>query len=608
MLNEMRLSRRRILTIGSAAVASLAAGGLLAACGEADEDLGGNGGRGGSGDSTATPEPEPTATDPPAEPIFADGEAAVFQVEYEGGFIAMEDLVRRPPIVSLFNDGSLIYPGPIPEIFPQPAAPHLLVTTLSDKGIEAVGRKVLETGLFEDGDLNLDGSDMLITDAPHTVFTVRLAGQEEPVRVSVYALDFDEHDDMLPEDKAEARRKLRELLRYVTSAPTGFPTDHIVAQETQYEPERLELVIYPWDEVGYDFEVEPTPVAWPLDEAPLEMGEAYTFPGHNAVCAVLGGEDLDAMLDALAGANVLTPWEHDGEWVYMINRVLLPGEEKCVSPFDSDGAPEPEPSIEHPNGADELVLRYELSGGYVPLESLVTTMPVVSVYGDGRVFTQGAQILIYPPPALPAIDLGRLTPEGIQIILHEAQALGMLAGQQTWNEAANFIADAHTGELTIHAAGDTHVIRVYAPGMLDIGDMVSEEELDFRRRFDEFIGKLTAMSEWLPEDVYTAVDAEVPYDRLQVVSLPAELRPVEQGIQPDEQDWPLETPLGERGDPHSLIEMGRCFVLEGQEFIDVIDLLRDATTLTRWNSAGHQYLLHFRPLLPDEEGCQDPLA
>lgn len=601
MLNEVKLSRRRVLVAGSA----FAATALLAACGEADEDPSGNGGTGQDG-PTATPEPDPTATPMQEAPIFAtEGEDAVLRIEHEGGFMLPEDMVRRPPLASLFNDGNLIYPGPIPEIFPQPAAPNLLVTALSDKGLGAIGEKVLETGLFEDGDKDLDSSDMLIADAAHTVFTVRLAGQD-PVRVSVYALEVDTDEGMLPDDEAEARRKLRDLLNYVTSAPTGFPTDHIAAQETSYEPERLQIITYPWSEVQYDFEVEPQGKAWPLDEAPSAIGEQYNFPGHSARCAVLEGDGTSDMLAALQDANVLTRWEHLEEAFFMINRPLLPGEEGCESPFGDDEDPHTGHEIEHPTGADELVLRYELSGGFVPLEWLVTSMPVASLYGDGRMISEGVQIAIYPPPALPALAVDQITEEGIQLILNEADASGLLQGEQTWDELTNFVADAHTGVLTIHAGGETHQVSVYAPGMTDVGDMLSDEEIAFRAQFDAFVGKLTNLQGWLPENVFMDVPDEYPADRLQIVSQPAEVRSAED-VTPNEIDWPLDTPLSELGEPYSLLEMARCFVLEGQEFADIMSLMHDATTITRWISDGEEYVLYARPLLLDEEGCQDPM-
>ncbi|CAN5831739.1 hypothetical protein BH23CHL2_BH23CHL2_10900 [soil metagenome] len=601
MLNDLKLSRRRVLAVGSA----FAATAVLAACGEADEDPTGNGGAG-QDDPTATPNPDPTATPSPA-PIFAtEGEQAVLSVEYEGGFLMAEDIVRRPPLVSLFNDGNLIYPGPIPEIFPQPAAPNLLVTKLSEAGVDLIGKKVLGTGLFEAGDRDLDGSNVLIADAAHTVFTVRLAGQD-PVRVSVYALDFDADESVMTEEEIENRRKLRDLLNFVTSAPTGFPTDHIAAAEAHYEPERLEIITYPWSEAGYDFEMEPQVKEWPLDETPSELGEQYPFPGHNARCAVLEGDELDTMLEALQDANILTRWERLEESIFMINRPLLPGEEGCQSPFDSGEGPQTGDEIEHPTGEDELVLRYDLTGGFVPLEWLVTHMPLASLYGDGRMISEGLQIAIYPPPALPPLVVDKLAAEGVQMILNEADAAGLLQGEQTWDELANFVADAHTGVLTINAGGEMHRVSVYAPGMSDLGDMLSDEEIAFRSQFDAFVGKLTNLQGWLPEHVFEDALDEYPADRLQLISQPADVRPAEE-VTPNEIDWPLDAPLSELGEPFSLLEMARCFVLEGQEFADVMSLMHEATTITRWVSEDEEYILHVRPLLADEEGCQDPLA
>jgi hypothetical protein len=106
VLNDAQLTRRSILGTGPAAAARVVAGGLLAACGEADDDPHGNDGgndQGGTDDPTRAPAPDPTATE-------------------------------------------------------TPAAPNLLVTTLPDTGIKAVGQKVLETGRFKHGDKRLYSS------------------------------------------------------------------------------------------------------------------------------------------------------------------------------------------------------------------------------------------------------------------------------------------------------------------------------------------------------------------------------------------------------------------------------------------------------------------
>ncbi len=592
VLTEIKLNRRRLLAVGTTTVAGVALSALLGACGDAEDS-----GSGGAG-STATPEASPT-------PVFsAEGEAAVIQIEHDGGLLMPEDIVRRTPLVSLFNNKQMIYPGPIPEIYPQPAAPNLLVTELSSKGMDAIGRKVLETGLFQDGDQSFDS--MTVSDAPSSVFTVRLAGQE-PVQVSVYALEFDENESDLPEEEVAARKALRELMDYIVSAPTTFPVDHIAVAETAYVPKRLEIITFPWDEISYAFEIEPEPTDWPLDAAPSTIGEPYALPGRDARCAVLEGAELTTMLEALSGANILTPWEHLQETAYLINRPLLPGEPACVSPFEPGDDPQSGDGIEHPTDEDDVVLRYELTGGFVPIEYLVTSMPLASLYGDGRMFTEGPQIAVFPPPALPSLNVEQLTPEGIQLVLEEAEAAGLLEGKQEWDELTNYVADAGTGFLTIRANSQTHVVSVYAPGMRDIGDQVSDEEIAFRAKFDAFTGKLNALSNWLPAEVFLDVEDEYPADRLQIVSQPGDVNPIPD-VEADEIDWPLATPLSEMGEPYSMLEMARCFVLEDQEFADVMSLLSDATTLTRWSSDGQQFILHIRPLLPDEAGCEDPLS
>ena len=599
MLNDLKLTRRKVFAVGSA----FAATAILAACGEADEDPDGNGN--GQSGPTPTAAPDPTPTQQPANTVFAtDGEEPVFRIEHEDGFLAVEDIIRRTPIISLYPDGSLIYPGPMIEIFPQPAAPNLLVTKLSDLGMQAISEQLLASGFLELGGRDLEPDGPPIADAPTTVFTVRLTDDVE-LRVSANALEIGAGLPGEPGETSEERQALADLLRYVTGAPMDFPADHIAEEERTYVPERLEIITYPWNEAPFDFEVEPEALMWPLEEGPSTIGEDFILPGHDARCAVLEGSELDAMLAALVEASIASRWEHLGESSFLTNKPLLPGDEGCVSPFSEPVDPPSGAEISHPDGENDLVLRYELTGGFVPLEWLVTEMPLHSLYGDGTVISKGTQITIFPPPALPALALDRLTPEGIQMLLAEADASGLLQGEQEWHDLNSFIADAGFGVLTINASGETHRVSVYAPGTLDIGDLVSPEEVEFRDTFDRFVAKLGNLRGWLPEDVFLDVTEEYPADRLQIVSQPADSRPFDDAVD-SEIDWPLDTPLSELGEPFSLLEMARCFVLEGREFADVMSLLNDANTQTQWISEEEAFVLLVRPLLRDEEGCQHP--
>src|SRR5688572_24414085 len=76
-------------------------------------------------------------------------------------------------------------------------------------------------------------------------------------------------------------------------------------------------------------------------------------------------------------------------------------------------------SIDHATGGGDLLVRVALEGGFVPLESNLTNLPTFSLYGDGTLVQPGAQIEIYPSPALPAISSRTVDEAGIQAILRE---------------------------------------------------------------------------------------------------------------------------------------------------------------------------------------------
>lgn len=583
---------------------AFAATAVLAACGAADEPGGAQ-----DGDATATPsptpEPEPTAT--PAEQAIqypADDDVAVVRVEHEGGFLMPEAVVGRLPIAVLYGTGDLIMPGPMIEIFPPPALPNLQATTLNAEGIQEILQKADEAGLL-DGDQDFTRPNG-VTDAPTTVFTVTAGGQTSVTRV--YALGINDDDEDMPKDVREARQKFSTFLEHFTSAPTTLPESAIAEPEHPYEIERLQIVVYPYDSAA-DYEVDPGELGWPLKTPPTEIGEPFDFPQHaEARCAVLEGDPLATMLAALENGNSLTRWVAGDGAYFIVNRPLLPGEEGCHHEPGDPGSGSGSAEIEHSTAADEAIIRYEIVGGFVPMEFHATAMPQVALYGDGMMMTRGAQTAIFPGPALPALEFSYLSEQGIQAILAEAKGAGLLEGDQTWRELANSLTDAGTGVLTINADGETSVIRVYAPGFSDLGDMLSEEEIAFRETFDAFTAKLQSPTTWLPEDAFVDHDDEYPLDRIQIISQPAELAPVsDPNIDPGHMDWPLTTPLSELGDP-AYMEESRCFVIAGEDYAQVMPLLRDATSITRWDSAGASFVLYPRPLLPDEEGCIDPFS
>ena len=55
-----------------------------------------------------------------------------------GGFVAPSYSLKPVPAFSLYGDGRLIIEGPQIEIYPGPALPNLLVTRISEDGVQAI--------------------------------------------------------------------------------------------------------------------------------------------------------------------------------------------------------------------------------------------------------------------------------------------------------------------------------------------------------------------------------------------------------------------------------------------------------------------------------------
>ncbi len=157
--------------------------------------------------------------------------------------------------------------------------------------------------------------------------------------------------------------------------------------------------------------------------------------------------------------------------------------------------------IDHPRGADQVVLRLSNEGGFVPIDYHLTQFPAFTLYGDGRIVLPGAQIELYPGPALPAVSQRTVTEEGIQTILQAALDAGLGSGDLDLSDFGNtIIADASTTVFTLAARGQTSRVSVYA--LFELPDQpsgMSDEEFEARQSLSDLAERLTALEQWLPE-------------------------------------------------------------------------------------------------------------
>jgi hypothetical protein len=159
--------------------------------------------------------------------------------------------------------------------------------------------------------------------------------------------------------------------------------------------------------------------------------------------------------------------------------------------------------IEHPTGPTDIVLRFEESGGFVPLEVNATYAPSFTLYGDGRVVFRDP----WAPAPEPVDNVGRAVPfqtiqlgeAAIQRLLEEAigpGGLGVASGPYT-----GMSADIPTSTFTISAAGQTKQVSVtglsadmHPQDALVVGSLAA-----FAERLRGFADDVVGEQPYLPE-------------------------------------------------------------------------------------------------------------
>jgi hypothetical protein len=268
---------------------------LLAACAQAQPDPSGSSDRGGARTNYAPDE-------------------VVLRIELVGGFVPVQTIASRLPMISVYGDGRVITEGPVILIYPGPALPNVLERHIGAPDLNRLVTMAVDAGVGVEADYGLPG----VTDMPSTRFTV---ATDDGVRTSeVYALEVDEG---LTPAQLDARSKLRDLQAALTDLPGTLGAD-AAGEETPYEPVTMVALASPF--FAPEDGLSQPELAWP---GPALPGEALgTFAQLN--CLAVTGSDLAPVLDAAAQANQLTPWVWEGQPWFVTFRPLLPEESSCA--------------------------------------------------------------------------------------------------------------------------------------------------------------------------------------------------------------------------------------------------------------------------------------
>ena len=254
--------------------------------------------------------------------------------------------------------------------------------------------------------------------------------------------------------------------------------------------------------------------------------------------------------------------------------------------------PSPDPGQLDPG---TLAIRVEYTGGFVPATVISSRLPLVSIYGDGRVITEGAVPAIFPGPALPNVQQRRVAPESVALLVRKALDAGVGTATDLGRPSVTDMPDTR---FTVTTADGVERLVVYALDMTEDGAnaVLTGAQRAARQKLRDLLTELQELPMAIgPSEAY-------PVAALAVIATPyQEQPPQELPARPAEVAWPGPALPGERV---GQLDVG-CVTVTGDAAKAVLASAGNANAATPWTSGGKAWSLRMRPLLPDESGCAD---
>ena len=272
-----------------------------------------------------------------------------------------------------------------------------------------------------------------------------------------------------------------------------------------------------------------------------------------------------------------------------------------ASPHSSPGASAIPPSSEPSAPPASLLLKVTSEGGFINPAATLATLPIVTVYADGKIFTPAPVDAIAPGPLLPALNVRDVGPEGAKSILAAIRTVGL---DKPAAASPGIPGDAGTDVFTVLIDGVTTTSRFSGngPGGPGVGVGGITGGAPERTAALDLLNRLLD-----PAETWGAPSApEGPYtpSGYRIFVGPASAQP-DPSAGSASVAWPLAAPLDTFGTP-AVPDRGiaglRQGVALGADAETLTPILRSATTETVFTSTGKSYALYVRPLLPDEAG------
>ncbi len=278
----------------------------------------------------------------------------------------------------------------------------------------------------------------------------------------------------------------------------------------------------------------------------------------------------------------------------VVTAVVIAGCASVLEGAGSGGGATDQPgstTYDHASGPQDVLVSVKSDGGYSPVEFNLRNTAEFTLLGDGTAVVLGPMIELYPGPAIDPLQSSPLTEQQIQDLYTAADQAGLLDQEIDFGEPT--VTDMQSTTVSITVGDRTVRQSAYALGFSDDPAAgLSESEIAAREALQGFIDTAHAMVD----------DETEPYVPTAIAVF--RLNPAETTADPELAQEPLVWPIA-TAPPPSSDPARACAVVTGGEAAQLLEALQAANELTPWlvGSDPPAYFA-FRPLLPDDPGCE----
>ncbi len=270
-------------------------------------------------------------------------------------------------------------------------------------------------------------------------------------------------------------------------------------------------------------------------------------------------------------------------------------------PAPSSSAVPPSDSPAPSAAAAAILLKVTSEGGFINPTANLAALPIVAVYGDGRILTPGPVDAIAPGPLVIPVQVRNVGPAGATSILAAIRTAGL---DKPATGGPGIPGDSGTNIFAVTIDGQTTETRLSenGPGVGGPGAPGGGSADPGKAAAFDLLNRLLDPAEtWGAAGAAPTTLAPAGYRIYVAPGAP----PTDASTAQAPVAWPLALPLDQFGTP-AVPDRGiaglRQGVVKGADATTLGPILARATSATAFTSGGKSYTLWVRALLPDELG------